>query len=110
MPILLLDAPDAPVVKMDTFLAGAVIEFFIVFAEGAHIAIDFVYFGIHVIAHQLCQLERVHAARPRAVLVIFIIPAATTMHDRHALGWLTIFEGHLSTGRAAGIDQTLELH
>ncbi len=60
--ILLGDVFDPPVVEMDAFGAGAVVKLFVVFTEGTHIAVDFMYLGIHVIMDQLCQLERVHAA------------------------------------------------
>ena len=70
-------------IEIDPFTARAVIKLFIIFTEGAHISVDFVHFGVHIIVHQLSQLKRVHAARSRAVFVVFIIAAAHAVHDGH---------------------------
>ena len=68
------------------------------------------YFGIHIVMDQLCQLEGVHAAGSGAVFVVFVIPAANAMHNGDALGRLAVFQGYFSAGGAAGIDQAFKFH
>ena len=55
--IQLGDAFDPTVVEMDAFGTSAVIELFVVFTEGTHIAVDFMHLSVHVIMDQLSQLE-----------------------------------------------------
>src|SRR3990170_4625181 len=108
--VYLLDGAHFAVVEVHTFLLRAVVKLFVVLTEGAHIAVDLVHLRLDVIAHQLGDLERVHAAGPRAVIVVALVTAAHAMQDGHALGWLAVLEQHLASSRAAGVDQALELH
>src|SRR4030042_1338082 len=69
-----------------------------------HIAVILVHISPHIIAHQLCQLKRIHAAHSRAVFVIFFVSAANTMHDGDAFRFATILEPYLADGWPAGGD------
>ncbi len=60
--VLTSDTIDTPVVKVNPGFFCAVIELFVIFAKSAHITVDLVHFGVHIIVDQLSQLEGVHAA------------------------------------------------
>ncbi len=108
--VILLDVPHFAMVEMHAHLARAIVKLLVTFAEGAHIAVDLVYFGAHVFMHQLRELERVHAAGTRAVFVILAIPGADAMQDSDRPGRLPVFKKHFPGSRAAGVDQALEFH
>ena len=38
-------------------LEQPVVEFLVIFSKGSHVSIDLVHFGIHIVMHQLGQLE-----------------------------------------------------
>ncbi|MBA7686344.1 hypothetical protein ES703_94788 [subsurface metagenome] len=59
--------------------------------------------------YEVSELHGVHAADPRAVLVVFFIAAAHAVNDGDALRLLAVFEHDTALGGARRIDQTLEL-
>ena len=102
---ILFEAGEVHAAVFDTLVEG-----FVRFAEGAHIAVELVHLGADVITRQLGQLERIHAADARAVFVAVRVAAAHAVQDGDALRGAAILTAHCAVGRPAGVDQTLQFH
>jgi hypothetical protein len=78
------------------FLLAAAIEFFVAFAEAAHVDVKIVDLGImtHLFFDQVGVFQRIHAAHSGTVFVVVNIPAADAVQQCDAPG---------RSGKCAGI-------
>ena len=81
-----LDVLHFSMIEMHAQAFGAVEEFFVAFAEGAHVAVDLMDFSAYVVMDELGELEGIHAAGARAVVVVILVSAADAVEDGNGLG------------------------
>ena len=85
-----------------------VIELLVAFSEGAHVDVELVHPRRGLLAQQVGELERVHAAHARAVLAVVLVARADAVKDADRGRRLAVLLDDLAAGRAHGVAQPLE--
>ena len=92
------------------FLEQAVVELLVAFAEAAHVDVEVVDLRAGLLLDQVRELQRVHAADARAVLVVLRCRGYPTQWMMPtAFGVLAVLQQDLAAGRARGVVHVLEL-
>jgi len=96
--------------ELNTIPANALVKCFIIFTEGAHITVVFNDICSHIVAEELSQLDRLHAAYPRAIVMGVAVTASHTVYDGNPFWYTAILQPDFAGCWSTRVNQSLELH